>query len=97
MQNRSMNAFQQHAQAPPSEAEYIARQEDIVRSEERRLLASDVAFEYGHDFELREFHGSRRVDPLDETGCTAQEIAAYAQGARLGYSLVGQYFTRVRS
>jgi hypothetical protein len=45
-----MNAFQQHASAPPTEAEYIARQDEIVRTEERRLFASDLAFEYSrHD------------------------------------------------
>ena len=38
-----MNAFQQHAQAPPTEAEYIARQDDIVQTEERRLLEIELA------------------------------------------------------
>lgn len=95
--NRSMNTFWQHLNSPPTEAECIARQEEIARTEERRLLASDLAFEYGHDIELREFRGSRRVDPSDDTGCTAQEIAAYVQGARPGFSLVDEYFSRVRS
>jgi len=92
-----MNSFQQQAQAPPSEEEYIRRDEDIARTEERRLLASDLAFEYGHDFELREFNGSRRIEPLDETGCTVEEIAAFAQGAHLGYRPRDLYFTRVRT
>ena len=92
-----MNSFQAHAQAPPSESEWIARQDEIVRTEERRLLASDLAFEYGHDSELREFNGSRRIDPLDETGCTAEEIAAFGQGAHLGYRPADLYFTRVRT
>jgi hypothetical protein len=38
-----MNSFQQHAQAPPTEAEYIRRQDDIVQTEERRLLEIELA------------------------------------------------------
>ena len=73
-----MNAYEQHLNAPPTEEEWIAREEEIERSEERRLLALDLAFEYGP--ELREFTG-HDADLIEETGCTPQEIGCFPSTA----------------
>ena len=88
-----MNVAEQHVMAPQSESEWIARGEDIERTEARCRRTLDLAFEYGPDLELREFRGCRRVDALDDTGCTDQEIAAYAGGGRM----MDEYFSRVRT
>jgi hypothetical protein len=69
-----MNAYEQYLNAPPTESEWIAREEAIERSEERRLLALDLSFEYSD--ELREFTG-KRATITDETGCTLAEVAGF--------------------
>ena len=88
-----MNAVEQHVMAPQSESEWIAQGEDLERIEARCRRTLEMAFEYGPDLELREFRGCRRIDPLDDTGCTDQEIAAGVRGGRL----VDEYFSRVRT
>ena len=68
----SMNAYEQHLNDPPMEHEFIARQDEIVRTEERRLRDLDLAWEYRYEIEyeepreprfypdeLREFAGNR--------------------------------------
>jgi len=88
-----MKSFEQHLNGPQSDAEWIAREEEIERIEARRRRTLDLAFEDGPDIELREFRGSGCVDPFEETGCTDEEIAACVCGAYL----VDEYFSRVRT
>lgn len=77
MQNRNMNAFEKQASAPPTEQEYIRRDEDIARSQERRLLARDLAFEYRSEnwVEMPEFSAKppRRAERLQ--GELFEEVA----------------------
>jgi len=82
-----MNRFEQHASAPPTEEQWIRREEAIQRTGERRLLAQDLAWEYRYEVEyeepddpeylneLREFTGYRAA-LIAETGCTPEEVAA---------------------
>lgn len=59
-----MNRFEQHVKAPPTEEEWMRREEDIERTRERRLLALDLAFEYRDE----------NAALLAETGCTLEEV-----------------------
>jgi hypothetical protein len=81
-----MSAYEQHLKAPPTESEWIAREEEIERSEARRRLALDLAWEYRFEIEyeepreprfypdeLREFAGNRAA-LMAETGCTLEEV-----------------------
>ena len=79
---------------PPSEEDWIRREEEIERTQERRLLALDLAYEYGHEnsVEIHEFIGNHAASTLGETGCTPQEIAAFVPRERLQHLLRGLNF-----
>jgi hypothetical protein len=44
-----MNAFERYNQSPPTEQEWIEREEDLARSEEARLQRLDESYNYPVD------------------------------------------------
>lgn len=84
-----MSTINQFTPSPPSADDWLRREEEIERSQERRLLALDLAYEYRSEnsVDLSEFIGSHAAAILEETGCTPQEIEAFVPRHRLEHLL----------